>query len=89
MDLGKHIFSFQVNDALAEKMNDIVGFCRNNEVRCSDGLVMRALIEHTELGPDLLGIVRARKEAEKARRREVVETTRPDAPRRTRKKKSG
>jgi hypothetical protein len=87
MDLGKHVFSFQVNVALAERMNEIVGFCRSNELRCSDGLVMRALIEHTELGPDLLGIVRARVEAEKARRREEFESTQHESPRRRRAKK--
>jgi hypothetical protein len=75
MDNERHTFSFQVNNTLAEKLNELVGFCRNNEVRCSEGMVMRALIQHTELGPDLLGIVRARKEFEKAQRRENFETT--------------
>ena len=89
MEIGKHTFSFQVNETLAEKLNEIVGFCRNNEVRCSEGLVMRALIEHAELGPDLLGIVRARKEFEKAQRREVFETTDHAPRKRTRAKRSG
>jgi hypothetical protein len=68
MDAEKHTFSFQVDAVIAEKVNELVGFCRNNEVRCSEGLVMRALIERTELGPDLLGLVRVRKEVEKAAR---------------------
>ena len=75
MDTEKHTFSFQVDAPIAEKVNELVGFCRNNEVRCSEGLVMRALIERTELGPDLLGIVRVRKENEKAARSKRFEET--------------
>jgi hypothetical protein len=89
METDKHVFSFQVNRALAEKMNELVGFCRNNEVRCSEGLVMRALIEHTELGPDLLGIVRARKETERLERREAYETNDDGFTKRGRAKRKG
>ena len=79
MDPDKHTFSFQVDGAIAEKLNDMVGFCRNNGVKSSDGLVMRALIEQTEMGPDLLGIVRARKEKERVLRRGKFETGQSDA----------
>lgn len=70
MDPEKHTFSFQVEPTLAEKINELVGFCRNNGLKCSDGLVMRALVESAPLGPDLIGIVRARKEIERTNRRE-------------------
>ena len=87
MDTEKHTFSFQVDALVAEKVNELVGFCRNNEVRCSEGLVMRALIERTELGPDLLGIVRVRKEVEKAARLKRFEEG-GDAPRKRKRAKS-
>lgn len=66
----KVTLSFQAEESVAEKLNEMVGFCRNNGVKCSDSLVLRALIEQTEMGPDLLGIVRARIEKERAARRE-------------------
>lgn len=66
----KHTFSFQVDDAMAEKVNDMVSHCRTNGVKCSDGVVMRAMITQTEIGPVLVGIVRARKEQERAERKQ-------------------
>ena len=66
----KHTFSFQVDQAMADKVNDMVSHCLANGVKCSDGMVMRALISQTEIGPVLVGVVRARKEAEREERKQ-------------------
>lgn len=76
--IRKVTLSFQAEESVAEKLNEMVGFCRNNGVKCSDSLVLRALIEQTEMGPDLLGIVRARIEKERTARRLTSESRNRD-----------
>ncbi len=72
----KHVFSFQTDAAVADKVGELVGYCKSNGVRASDGLVMRSLLLSAEASPDFLGLVRARVESEKqARRAAYRETT--------------
>jgi hypothetical protein len=89
--IRKVTLSFQAEEAVAEKLNEMVGFCRNNGVKCSDSLVLRALIEQTDLGPGLLGIVRGRIYKERTARRRKFEGRKRDEkkPRGARAKKRG
>jgi hypothetical protein len=66
----KQLLTFQVDKGTAQKTNAIVGYCRDHSIECSDGVVLRAIIDRTEQGPDLLGVIRARIDSEKAKRRE-------------------
>ena len=68
MDTGKHKFSFEVDQSMADRVDEMVSFCRANNVKSSDGLLLRALIARATIGPDLLEAVGGRKAQESAQR---------------------
>lgn len=70
MDERKHTFSFRTNLAVASALNDRVGFCRTHNLRCSEGLVLRALLAHAGENETLVSMIQQRKAAEKLLRRE-------------------
>ncbi len=67
---NKHVFSFQTDAEVADKVGQLTGFCASNGCRASDGLIMRALLMKADCDdPGFIGLVRAQLDKEKAARR--------------------
>lgn len=67
-DTVRQTITFQPTQDLARRVNDLVAYCSQHGEKVSDGLVVRAIIQHTPANPPLLGYVRARREDERRTR---------------------
>lgn len=64
----KHVFSFQADKEVADKIGELVGVCATNDCRVSDGLIMRTLVLSATGDLNFIGLVRARLDVERAAR---------------------
>lgn len=69
MEKRKHIFTLEVDDALAGRIDDTMVFCRLNGLKNSDGLLLRALLARVVACPHLLDAIQERKAIESDQRR--------------------
>lgn len=77
-----------MKEPLKAKMDTLQAFCRANDQKVSDGLIMRALVMQTEVGPEFLGLIKRQKDAEKEERRRLRSASSAPFPKTTGKKKN-
>lgn len=67
-DIVRQTLTLQPTEDVAQRVNELVAYCRQHGETVSDGLVVRAIIEHTKTGASFLGYVRARRDVERRER---------------------
>lgn len=72
METRKHIFTLEVDEALATRLDEAMVFCRINGLKNSDGLLLRAMLGRVVTCPHLLDAIQERKELESEQRRSTA-----------------